>query len=121
MITTKILNSRGELTNKEKYMATIGGDTTKMQDVRDIVRFDKWALIGEYDDENNDENDIPQIDKRILIVFADDGEVYGTVSDTFIRQFIDCVGLFGDDFKAFSVETATSKGGRDFIKCVYED
>lgn len=113
---TRIIKSNGEMTNKEKYQATIGGDTIKMQDARDIVRFDKWVLLGEKDTEKPDEEE-----KRILVVFDTSGEVYGTVSDTFIRQFMDCVGLFGDDFTAFSVETATAKSGRDFIKCVYED
>ena len=113
---TRILNSRGELTNKEKYQATIGGDTIKMQDARDIVRFSKWVLLGEKDSENPDSEE-----KKILVVFDDSGEVYGTVSDTFIRQFMDCVSLFEDDFKAFSVDIGNSKSGREFIKCVYED
>lgn len=113
---TRILNSRGELTNKEKYQATIGGDTIKMQDVRDIVYFSKWVLLGEKDTDKPDSEE-----KRILVVYDDSGQVYGTVSDTFIRQFMDCVTMFEDEFKAFSVDIGTAKSGRDFIKCVYED
>ena len=107
-----------ELTNRDKYDFTIGGDTVKMQDARDIVHIDKYAIVQEEEHDISKEGDSP---KTVLVVKDTDGVVYGTISETFIRTFIQCVEVFGDDFNAFSVKTGTSKNGREFITCVYED
>ena len=58
--------------------------------------------------------------KEILTLETVDGEMFGTVSDTFKREFDDIVGFFGDDVGAIRVIGRTSKNGRKFITCTVE-
>lgn len=113
-----IIRSSENLTNKDIFDFTIAGDTEKMQDARDIIKIDKYAIVKE-DPEDVKEGADP---KTVLVVRdAETGLLYGTVSETFIRTFIACIGCFGEDFKAFSVKTGTTKNGREFIDCKYEE
>lgn len=114
----KIIEKGGnELSNRDIYDFTIAGDTVKMQEARDIIQIDKYAIVQE------EEFDIKEDEKpkMVLVVKDTDGTVYGTISETFIRTFKQCKDIFGDDFKSFSVKTGVSKIGREFITCVYED
>lgn len=109
-----IIRSSEGLTNKDIYDFTISGDTVKMQDVRDIVVIDKYAIV---EDDSN-----PEDEKTVLVVRdSRTGELYGTISPTFIKTFTSCLDIFGDEFKAFSVKNGVSKGGREFIDCKYEE
>ena len=109
-----IIRSSEGLTNKDIFDFTIGGDTIKMQDARDIIEIDKYAIVTD--------DSVPEEEKIVLVVRdSRTGDLYGTISQTFIKTFTSCLDLFGDDFKAFSVKTGTSKGGREFIDCRYEE
>ena len=58
--------------------------------------------------------------REILTILTEDGEMFGTVSDTFKREFDDIVSFFGDDVGAIKVIGGTSKAGRKFITCTVE-
>ena len=55
-----------------------------------------------------------------IIIKTIDGEMFGTISDTFKREFGDIVGFFGDDVGAIKVISGKSKAGRNFITCSVE-
>ena len=47
-----------------------------------------------------------------------EGEVFGTISKTFIREFVDIIAAFGDDPDlAIKVVSGTSRAGRKFVSC----
>lgn len=54
-------------------------------------------------------------DKDLLAVITDDGEVFYTVSKTFISQFIDCVDTIDTADLRFKVGRDTNKNGREYI------
>lgn len=58
--------------------------------------------------------------REILIIQTPDGEMFGTVSRVFQREFKDIAKFFGDDVGAIKVISGKSKAGRNFITCSVE-
>ena len=56
----------------------------------------------------------------VLTLETVDGEMFGTVSETFIKSFEEIVSFFGDDVGSIKVIGGTSKAGRKFITCTVE-
>ena len=56
----------------------------------------------------------------VLTVKTDDGEMFGTISETFIKAFDEIVSFFGNDVGAIKVIKGTSKNGREYITCTVE-
>lgn len=55
--------------------------------------------------------------KEVLTIETEDGEMFGTISPTFIREFKDIVKFFDGEVGNIKVITGTSKGGREFVTC----
>lgn len=89
-------------------------DVKKMIDAEDsILEVKSWVKYSDVDSKTGEV-------KEILTLETVDGEMFGTVSDTFKREFDDIVGFFGDDVGAIRVIGRTSKNGRKFITCTVE-
>ena len=56
-------------------------------------------------------------DYSVLTIETQDGEMFGTISETFMRTFEDIVKFFGDDVGSVKVVSGTSKAGRTYITC----
>ncbi len=54
--------------------------------------------------------------RKVLVVEAS-GEIFATVSKTFIENFEKAVDFFGADLGQIEVIQGTSKGGREYITC----
>lgn len=54
--------------------------------------------------------------KKVLTIEAD-GEIFGTVSPVFIREFMDAAEFFGGDPGSIKILTGETKNGRDFVTC----
>lgn len=52
--------------------------------------------------------------KKVLTIEADN-ETFGTISPTFIREFMDAADFFEGNPGAFKVVTGESKNGREFV------
>ena len=66
-----------------------------------------------YDDMDNKTGEI----KEVVTIATADGELFGTISSTFIREFKDIINYFDGDAGNIKVISGTSKGGREFITC----
>lgn len=55
------------------------------------------------------------VDKDLLAVITEDGEVLYTVSKVFISQFIDCADTLETSELSFKVGRAKNKSGREYI------
>ena len=89
-------------------------DIKKMSDAEDsILEVKSWL---KYSDIYTKTGEV----KEILTLETVDGEMFGTLSDTFKREFEDIVSFFGDDVGAIKVIGGTSKAGRKFITCKVE-
>lgn len=89
-------------------------DVKKMSDAEDsILEVKSWLKYSDVDSKTGEV-------KEILTLETVDGKMFGTVSDTFKREFEDMVSFFGDDVGAIRVIGGTSKAGRKFITCMVE-
>ena len=100
---------------RTSYKMMKSPDIKKMSDAEDsILEVKSWL---KYSDVDNKTGEV----KEILTLETVDGEMFGTVSDTFKREFDDIVSFFGDDdVGAIKVVGGTSKAGRKFITCTVE-
>ena len=89
-------------------------EVKKMIDAEDaILEVKSWV---KYTDVDSKTGEI----KEILTIETADGEMFGTVSDTFKSEFDAIVEYFGDDVGSIKVVGGTSKNDRKFITCTVE-
>lgn len=69
-----------------------------------------WVI---YEDSDESTGEI----KKVLSLITTDGEIFGTISPTFIREFEKMADYFGDDLTEISVISGKSKSGRTYITC----
>ena len=99
---------------RNAYKLMKSPDVKKMSDAEDsILEVKSWLKYTDIDSKTGEV-------KEILTLETMDGEMFGTVSDTFKREFDDIVSFFGDDVGAIKVVSGTSKAGRKFITCTVE-
>ena len=99
---------------RTSYKMMKSPDVKKMSDAEDsILEVKSWL---KYLDVDNKTGEV----KEIFTLETVDGEMFGTVSDIFKREFDDIVSFFGDDVGAIRVISGTSKAGRKFITCTVE-
>ena len=114
----KIINSSENLTPKEIYLLTMSPKTQKMKDaIGSRIEIVAWAL---YEDINKKTDEI----QEVLSILTPEGEIFATNSPTFKEDFFQMQELFqnmGVIVHSISVISGTSKAGREFISCAYED
>ena len=96
---------------RSQYKLMKSPEVKKMSDAEDsILEVDAWILYSDIDQKTGEE-------RRVLVIKTVDGEMFGTISDTFKREFSDIVGFFGDDVGSIKVISGQSKAGRKYITC----
>lgn len=114
----KIINSSENLTPKEIYSLTMSPKTQKMKNaIGSRIEIGAWAF---YEDVNKKSGEI----QEVLAIMTPEGEIFATNSPTFKEDFLQMQELFrdmGETVHAISVISGTSKAGREFISCTYED
>ena len=111
-----ILESKGNLTAAEQYYLTVAPNIQKMSTVKgQTLDVDKWCI---YIDVNNKTGE----ELELLSIMTPEHEVYATNSKTFIQSFRQIVEIFGTDgFNRITVESGTSKAGREFLTALYAE
>ena len=103
-----------DMSQREAYKLMKSPEVKKMSDAEgSVIEVKQWL---KYSDTDLKTGEI----KEILTVCTEDGEMFGTVSTTFMREFDDIVKFFGDDVGAIRVVSGKSKAGRTFITCTVE-
>ena len=107
----KILNQYpAELTKREAYRLTKAQSVKKMSEAAgSILNPTAWVL---YEDLDNKSGEL----KKVLVL-EDNGEIFGTISGTFIREFCDAAETFENEVGPIKVIEGTTKAGRQFITC----
>lgn len=101
----KIIKSFPEtLSKRDAYKLTESQTTRKLVDLAgSVIEPSKWVL---FEDE----------DKTVLALEAD-GELFGTISGTFIDAFVKAFDELGADMGPIRVVTGTSRAGRTYVTC----
>lgn len=58
--------------------------------------------------------------KTVLSVRTQDGEIFSTISKTFIKEFKEIVEIFGKNVGMIKVFQNTSRAGRQYLTCTIE-
>ena len=99
-----------DLDKRTEYMMM--EDSKRMIDAEgSVLNVKAWI---NYVDDAGDHS--PEFTEK-LVLKTEDGEVFGTISQTFINKFKDMVEHFGDDIGAIKVFTRQSKQGRTYVTC----
>ena len=103
-----------ELDQRTIYKMMKSPDVKKMSDAEgSILEVAAWVAYNDVDSRTGEI-------REILTILTTDGEMFGTVSAVFQREFKDIVKFFGDDVGAIKVISGKSKAGRNFITCSVE-
>lgn len=96
---------------KNQYKLMKSPEVKKMSDAEDsILEVKSWIVYTDADQKTGEV-------REVLAIETIDGEMFGTISDTFKREFGDMVGFFGDDIGSIKVISGQSKAGRKYITC----
>jgi len=110
----KIIQNEKERTVKEIYDLTRNPETQKMsQHAGEIIDIKDWLI---YEDTNNDGKEV-----QLLSIVTPEGEIFGTNSQTFMREFMAIVDMChqcGTEISTVKISNGTSKSGRTFITAV---
>ena len=102
------------LDQRSIYKMMKSPDVQKMSDADgSVLEVAAWIL---YNDTDSRTGEI----KEILTLQTTSGEMFGTVSGVFQREFKDIVKFFGDDVGEIKVFSGKSKAGRNFLTCSIE-
>ena len=94
---------------KELFRMAHAVKTGKVVDLAgQTITVDKWVL---YTDDPDEEGKEP---KEVLTMVLETGEIVGTISKTFIREFRDIIDVL-EELPPILVETSTTKAGRVFV------
>ena len=103
-----------ELDQRTIYKMMKSPDVQKMSDADgSILEVAAWISYTDTDSRTGEINDL-------LAIQTTDGEMFGTNSAIFQREFNDITKFFGDDVGAIKVISGKSKAGRTFITCSIE-
>ena len=72
-----------------------------------------WALYSD----PKEARDGTVKDQTVLSFVSTDGSKYSTISQTFIREFTDIVGIMDGESFAILIRHGTTRGGKKFVTC----
>lgn len=107
----EIIEMSKNVDKKKAYQLTHAMQTRKVQDAVDsTLPINAWVRYNDIDATTGEAKEV--------VVIESEGEVFGTISKTFIREFVDIIAAFGDDPDfAIKVVSGTSRAGRKFVSC----
>lgn len=106
-----IIKSTPDLNKKDLYKLTRSPESKPMKDaVGEELHVAAFAI---YEDERADGKGI----STVTSILTTDGQIYGTNSDTFRREFDYITELMGDDDTVIKVIQGVTKNDREFITC----
>ena len=93
---------------RTSYKMMKSPDVKKMIDAEDsILEVKSWVMFKD-------------MNYTVLTLETVDGEMFGTISETFMKSFEEIVSFFGEDVGAIRIIGGTSKAGRKYITCTVE-
>jgi len=107
----KIINQfPNELSKRDAYRLTKAQSVKKMSEAAgSVLNPTAWVL---FEDLNSKTGEL-----QTVLVMEDSGEMFATVSKTFIKEFCDACEAFDNNPGAIKVIEGTTKSGRKFITC----
>lgn len=103
-----------DMDRRTSYKIMNSNETFKMSDAEgSVLDVKAWVIYNDTDEKTGEK-------KKVMSLMTDDGEIFGTISNTFIREFEKIADHFDNDVGSIKVISGTSKAGRTFITCDIE-
>lgn len=103
-----------DLGARDQYKLVNSPEIQKMSEAAgSVLEVSAW-MEYEVEDERTGEQ------KTVISIQTADGEYFGTISKTFIKEFRKIVEIFGKNVGLIKVFQNTSKAGRNYITCTIE-
>ena len=106
---TKLIASFPQLSKRDAYKLTKGSATKISEIAGSVITPEQWALYEDTDIKTGET-------KTVLTIIADQ-EKFGTISPTFIREFMDAAEEFDGDVGSIKVVPGTTRNGREYVTC----
>lgn len=104
-----------EMDKRTSYRLMNSSEIQKMSEADgSILEVAAWVIFEDVDESTGEV-------KKVVTIKTADGELFGTISPTFIREFENMCKHFGNDVGNIKVVSGTSKAGRTFITCDISD
>ena len=114
MADTKLRKFPADLDARTQYKMVKSPEVKKMSDADgSVLEVKAWLQYTDIDSSTGET-------KEVLTILTTDGEMFGTISGIFQKEFNDIVELFGEDVGAIKVFSGKSRAGRTFITCSIE-
>ena len=99
-----------EMDKRTAYRLTKANSVKKVSEIAgSVINPAAWILYEDQDAKTGE--------TKTVLTIEDNGEMFGTISSTFIKAFIDAAEYFGEDLGAIKILTGKSKAGREYVTC----
>ena len=106
----KIIRSNIDETNKKEVYKLTKSESQRVQDIEPGLSLpvDKWGLYTEPNTKGEEQTVLAVVSGKMKV---------STISQTFIKSFMEIVDLMGEEPFSIIITGGTSKGGRKFVDC----
>lgn len=106
---TKMIACFPDLSKRDAYKLTKGSAKRISEISGSIITPEQWALYEDTDAKTGET-------KTVLSIISE-GEKFGTISQTFIREFMDAAEEFDGDVGPIRIITGTTRNNREYVTC----
>ena len=100
-----------DMDRRTSYKIMNSNEACKMSDAEgSVLDVKAWVIYNDTDEKTGEI-------KKVVSLMTDDGEIFGTISGTFIREFEKIADHCGNHCGSIKVISGTSKAGRTYITC----
>lgn len=96
-----------DLSDRKAFALMTTDRSKKMSELKGVVIIPESWVLYEGEDQKGEPVEI--------LTLVNEGEIFSTISPTFIRRFRQIVDYFGSDVGEIVVTSGTSKAGREYI------
>lgn len=106
----EIIRTNIDVNNKKEIYRLTKSESVRVQDMERGVSLpvDKYALYVEEDNKG---------EKRNVLAVVSGPSKFATISQTFIRSFLECVDLMDGEPFSIIITGGQSKNGRQYVNC----
>lgn len=111
----EIIRSNIDTANKFDIYRLTKSSGEMMQNIADglSIPVSKWALYTDI----KEGRDGTAKEQQVLSIVDTAGVKYSTVSNTFVREFLDIIDIMGGDTFAVIIRHGKTKSGKNFVTC----
>lgn len=112
------IKSNIDTADKKQVYRLTKGDSLKVQDIAKgtSLPVSLFAVFEEEKTRNKQGGGTEEYTEKVLAFIAG-GKKYATISQTFIRSFLEIVDIMGDEPFSIIVTGGKTKNGREYVNC----